>query len=170
MAGIGLDDVKEMDFSEQEEQRFALSVGDVLLVEGGNEKSVGCPALIGEREAGLCIQNTLLRCRVRDHRSLLSEFLYQCLRGSFLSREFASVAKGTTILHLGQTRAVALPLAVPPLAEQRRIVEVVGAMDDQVAALETQAAVTRTLRAGVLSELLSGKRLLDESYDRAAGL
>jgi len=59
---------------------------------------------------------------------------------------------------------------LPPVEEQRRIVDVVGAMDDQVAALEAQAAATRTVRAGVLSELLSGERLLDESYDRALGL
>ena len=59
---------------------------------------------------------------------------------------------------------------LPPIDEQRRIVEVVGAMDEQITALESQAAATRQVRAGVLAELLSGERLLDESYDRLLGL
>jgi len=86
------------------------------------------------------------------------------------THELVSRSGGNTFLEISRKKVAAIPLMLPPLAEQRRIVEVVGAMDDQMAALETQAAVTRTLRAGVLSELLSGKRLLDESYDRAAGL
>ncbi len=70
------------------------------------------------------------------------------------------------------TRKSLAPVRVvlPPVEEQRRIVEVVGAMDEQVAALESQAEATRQLRAGVLAELLSGERLLDESYDQMLGL
>jgi len=79
------------------------------------------------------------------------------------------VRRATAQPYIDKTVLVDHPIAVPPLAEQRRIVEVVGAIDEQVAALETQAEATRTVRAGVLAELLSGQRLLDESYDRAVG-
>ena len=72
---IDLSDVKEMSFDEAEEARYALHVGDVLLVEGGNEKSLGSPALVSQDEEGLCFQNTLVRLRVRDTSVLTPEFL-----------------------------------------------------------------------------------------------
>jgi len=55
---------------------------------------------------------------------------------------------------------------VPPLAEQQRIVETVGAVDVHVAALKAQTDAARAVRAGVLADLLSGGRPLDEFYDK----
>jgi len=44
----------------------------------------------------------------------------------------------------------AYPFRLPPLEEQRRIVDVVGSVDDCVEALDSQIAATRTLRGGGL--------------------
>ncbi len=46
-------------------------------------------------------------------------------------------------------------ILVPPLAEQRRIVDVIGAVDAYVAALESYATAARTARAALLHELLT---------------
>jgi restriction endonuclease S subunit len=153
--GISLDDVLEMDFTEDEEVHFASRVGDVLLVEGGNEKSVGCPALISEREEGLCIQNTIIRCRIKDDVQVFPEFLFQVLRNSFWLGKFSELCAGTTIMHLGQKRAQVFPLILPPLDEQKRIVDLVSSVDSYIAALQQQADAARAARNAVLSELLS---------------
>ena len=154
LVGIGLEDVLEMDFSPEEEARLSLRENDLLLVEGGNEKSVGCPALVTRESVGLCIQNTLLRCRVNDSSVALPEFLYQSLMNAFLQREFARVAQGTTILHLGQRRAVSIPVVLPPLEEQRRIVDLVESIDTFIDSLETQIETTRTARIALTTALL----------------
>jgi type I restriction enzyme S subunit len=152
--GISLDDVLEMDFTEDEENHFSNRIGDVLMVEGGNEKSVGCPALVTEREAGLCIQNTIIRCRVKESLYLSPEFLYHFLRYCFWVGKFGELCAGTTIMHLGQKRAVVFPLVLPPLDEQKRIVDVVSSVDAYIDALQQQADSARTARNAVLHEML----------------
>ena len=153
--GINLDDVLEMDFTESEERQFASQIGDVLLVEGGNEKSVGCPALVSELHEGLCIQNTIIRCRVKDLTQLSPNFLYHSLRHSFWLGKFGELCAGTTIMHLGQKRAIVFPFNVPPIAEQKRIVDVVSSVDAYIDALQQQVHTARTARNAVLHELLS---------------
>jgi type I restriction enzyme S subunit len=167
--GINLDDVLEMDFTESEERQFASQIGDVLLVEGGNEKSVGCPALVSELHEGLCIQNTIIRCRVKDVTQLTPNFLYHSLRHSFWLGKFGELCAGTTIMHLGQKRAVVFPFNVPPIAVQERIVEIVSSMDDVIQSAERAVVEAKNLRSGLLSDLLSGEHEIPVSYDELLG-
>jgi type I restriction enzyme S subunit len=174
--GISLNDVLEMDFTEEEENHFASRKGDVLMVEGGNEKSVGCPALVTEREQGLCIQNTIIRCRVRGVSHLSPEFLYHFLRFSFWAGKFGELCAGTTIMHLGQKRAVVFPLVLPPLVEQERIVDVVSSVDAYINALSTSPSEIRVrtdalssakmLRSALLNDLFSGNHEIPDTYDK----
>lgn len=167
--GISIDDVLEMDFTAEEEAHFACLKGDVLLVEGGNEKSVGCPALVSDRELGLCIQNTIIRCRIRDENQLRPDFLYHSLRHSFWNGKFGELCAGTTIMHLGQKRAVVFPIHIPPLDEQKRIVEIISSMDDVIHASEQAVLDAKNLRSGLLSDLLSGEHEIPSSYDNFMG-
>jgi len=61
-------------------------------------------------------------------------------------------------------------IPIPEMAQQQEIEQTIEAIDEQVSCLESQVESVRALRSGVLSELLSGERLLDESYDVAVGL
>ena len=54
---------------------------------------------------------------------------------AFASGLFAAIASGTNIFHIGARRATELPIAVPPLEEQRRIVD----FTDAVGGLDTLA-------------------------------
>lgn len=153
--GININDILEMDFTEDEEANFASKPGDVLLVEGGNEKSVGCPALVTDREAGLCIQNTIIRCRVNDIWELLPAFLYHRLRFSFWRGDFGEMCTGTTIMHLGQRRAVLFPFLLPPLAEQQRIVDEILKIDSVIDETTSALAATRQLRSALLNKEIS---------------
>jgi len=153
--GINLDDVLEMDFTEVEESKFATKSGDMLLVEGGNKESVGTPALADNRHEGLCIQNTVIRLRTIDQRVLKPQFLFQSMRARFFSGEFGELCTGTTIKHLGQKRVAALRFSLPPIEEQRRIVDVIESVDNYIAALEARAEASRTARTALLHDLLS---------------
>ena len=55
---------------------------------------------------------------------------------------------------------------VPPLDERRRIVDIISTLDDEVAALKSTARTARTMRVGLLSELLSGNHEIPSTYDR----
>jgi restriction endonuclease S subunit len=153
--GIDLSDVLEMDFTEDEERQFASRAGDVLLVEGGNEKSVGCPALVTEREEGVCIQNTIIRCRVKDSSRLTPEFLYHFLRHSFWIGKFGELCAGSTIMHLGQKRAVVFPFVLPPLEEQKQIVDEISKIDVLIQETNSALGATRKLRSALLNKEIS---------------
>jgi type I restriction enzyme S subunit len=166
-----LGDVKKMNFSPDEQATFGLEPGDVLVTEGcGSRAEVGASARwASEIDGMVCFQNTLLRMRrVRGVTS--SGFAEVIARYFYSSGKWADEASGTSIFHIGAKRAEAILIDLPPLAEQRSIVDLAGSFDDQVAALEAQVGAVRGLRSGVLSELLSGERLLDESYDVVVGL
>ncbi len=158
-----------MDFTEIEEDRFACQVGDTILVEGGNEKSVGCPAFITEKESGLCIQNTVIRCRSRNPEILNPNFQYHLLRFMFWRGDFAQLCAGTTIMHLGQKRAEVVPISIPPIGEQLDIVDTISKFDLVVTNLEKALNNAKTLRSGLLSDLLSGGHEIPASYDKFIG-
>ena len=137
-----------------------LPVGAVLLT---SRATIGAVAL-----AGVPLATNQGFASLVCGEQLLPRFaMYWCQANT---HELLSRAGGNTFLEVSRKKVAAIPIVLPPVEEQGRIVEVVGSMDEQIAALEAQAEAVRTVRAGVLAELLSGERLLDESYDLAVGL
>lgn len=53
--------------------------------------------------------------------------------------EFASRAGGSTFPEISRKKVASIPIALPPLPAQERIVEVICAVDDQISALEAEA-------------------------------
>lgn len=58
---------------------------------------------------------------------------------------------------------------LPPLPEQKRIVDLISSMDDEISATEKLIKETKQLRSGLLSDLLSGNHEIPESYDKVIG-
>ena len=125
-----------MNFTPDEQQTFALEAGDVLITEGcGSLSQLGASAQWnGDLSETVCFQNTLLRLRAMEGLTL-PDFLSVWANFAFASGLFAAIASGTNIFHIGARRATELPIAVPPLEEQRRIVD----FTDAVGGLETSA-------------------------------
>lgn len=168
---LDLSDVKTMNFSLGEQATFQLQVGDVLVTEGcGSLKQLGAAATWGGEIAGaMCFQNTLLRLRAID-RVTVPGFVAVWASHAFATGAFAAVASGTNIFHIGSTRAKQMTLRVPPLDEQRRIVDLIDAANDSISASLDVArlardallrhleglASTETRRFGALAEMGSG--------------
>jgi type I restriction enzyme S subunit len=155
-SGIDLQDVLEMDFTTQEENSFKSRIDDVLLVEGGNEKSVGCPARITVSSEELCIQNTLIRCRTKNLRVLDPVFMYHLLKFNFDHGTFAKMCAGTTIMHLGQKRLAKLLVPVPTVAEQRLLAQKLDMFDKTESLLDLQLQHVSIFRKVLLQSLSTG--------------
>jgi type I restriction enzyme, S subunit len=112
-----LADVAEMDFTEAEEAKFRLRVGDVLVVEGGEP---GRAAVWDASIERICYQKAVHRIRPRDGR-LDPEFLVFRLWAGGLRGEFTSGETKTTIAHLPLVRLERVAVPLPPLTEQRRV-------------------------------------------------
>lgn len=59
---------------------------------------------------------------------------------------------------------------VPPLEEQKLIVDLVSSIDDVIQTTEQTVVDAKNIRSGLLSELLSGEHEIPESYDRLLGV
>ena len=147
-----------------------LEENDVLI-----QKSAGTPTLPGRVvlvpklfEAS-SFSNFLNLIRA-DRQAVEPVFLFLLLQHLHATKVAFEFQRGTNIRNLDLKSYLATTLLVPPLEEQRRIVDLVGSFDEQISSLESQVESVRALRSGVLSELLSGERLLDESYDVAVRL
>ena len=124
------------------------------------------------------VQNEIDRCGgstefivLRGSERVDADFLYFWATDRNVRERAANLMTGSTgRQRLSPKDLASMTLSVPPLDEQRRIVDLVGSLDEQISLLESQVESVRALRSGVLSELLSGERLLDESYDLAVGI
>ena len=131
---------------------FKLQTGDVILARRGE---MGRCAVVTERESGwLCGTGSLI---LRSFKCIYPRFL-SMLIGSPFSRQYLSgTAVGTTMQNLNQTILLNLPLGLPPLAEQHRIVAKVNelmALCDQLEVARTERETTRNrLATASLSRL-----------------
>jgi type I restriction enzyme S subunit len=132
---IDVDDLLHMDFSDEEFERFRLHEGDLLVCEGGE---VGRAAIWRAPIAECGYQKALHR--VRPFGGVAPEFLLYLMRYYADTRLFERYVTGSTIDHLPQEDLRQLPVPLPPLAEQRRIV---AAIEEQLSRLDAaEASVT----------------------------
>ena len=83
-------------------------------------------------------------------------FLYYLLGTQ--KQGFISLCGGSTFLEIGKTQLTAYKVEIPSSkAEQTAIAAVLSDMDAEIAALEAQRDKTRTLKQGMMQELLTGR-------------
>jgi type I restriction enzyme S subunit len=80
--------------------------------------------------------------------------------------ELEGMASGSTNqTELSADSILAIPILLPPLDEQRRIVDIISAVDDQASTADSLTIALRTLRSALLADLLSGDHEIPASYD-----
>ena len=115
--GIDLSTVKQARFEDSELPKYQLNKGDLLICEGGD---VGRSA-VWDRDEEMYYQNALHR--VRFYGNIEPRF-FQLLMESYKGAKILdNYSKGMTIKHLVQNSLNSIYFPLPPLAEQRRIVE-----------------------------------------------
>lgn len=116
---IDTDDVLTVELSEEERKRFELKSGDLLVCEGGD---IGRAAIWGGSTGYMAYQKALHR--VRSNGAVELPYLRYLLEHYSHTDFLRARATGSTILHLPQQQLRSLPVPLPPLNEQRRIVEI----------------------------------------------
>ncbi len=130
---IDVDDLLRMDFSDEEFEVFQVRHGDLLVCEGGE---IGRAAIWRDPQREVAFQKALHRVRPRDE--VQTEFLLYLFMWLGESNGFDRFVTGSTIKHLPQEDLRRLPLPLPPLAEQRRIV---AAIEEQFSRLDAAESV-----------------------------
>ena len=115
---IDLSTLKQTRFRVEELEKYSVRKGDLLICEGGD---IG-RAAIWDKDETILYQNALHRVRFNDE--ILPRYCLLYLRhlkdnGTLDSR----YGKGVTIKHLVKSSLLSIPISIPPLSEQSRIVE-----------------------------------------------
>lgn len=151
-----VEDVAAMDFTETEEQKFALRRGDLLVCEGGEPGR--CAVWQGQIEP-CCFQKAVHRLRPRDGAIDPYFMMYRLWYGALIG-EFLGAHTRTTIAHLPAVRLAELPVRVPSIAQQQAIVERLNSKVDEIARLRASVAVQVTDVAALPAALL--RRVFDD--------
>ncbi len=157
--GFDLSDVMEMNFPPSDFETYRLEVNDVLVNEAsGSRSEVGKPAVWKGQIEDCCFQNTIIRVRSLGP---IPTFLYVHFLSDAKTGRFGHIAKGVGIHHLGATRLSAMPMRLPPIKEQQRIVEMVerrlSVADEIEKELDQALARSEQLRQSILKRAFEGK-------------
>jgi len=157
--GLSLADVKEMNFDDTDFEKYRLDVGDLLLNEAWNPGGASLPVIWNGELEDCCFQNTLFRLRPVG---VLLHYLYWYCYCAAYTGQFAEASRGVTIRHLGKRGLSGFPIPVPPVEEQRRIVEMVEELFSRLDAAEGRVADARAkldqLERSILHEALTPPR------------
>ncbi|WP_433023277.1 restriction endonuclease subunit S [Kribbella sp. CA-294648] len=169
---IDTDDVMEMDFSGIFE-RYKLEPGDVLLNEGQSPHLVGRPALYRGHPANVAFTNSLLRFRARP--DVLPEWALMVFRRHLHARRFMREVRITTnIAHLSAKRLKGIEFPIPPLPEQKRLVQRCGELLTHADSLEKNLNLSLrralSLRRSLLNCAFTGALVPNESTDESVKL
>ncbi len=94
---------------------------------------LGSPAILPVGAEGeFAVTHHVARAEVLDPRVVDVRFVYYLLRSARARAYFSGVATGTTVRAVSTVDAEALMVHIPPLAGQRRIAGMIGALDDKI--------------------------------------
>lgn len=167
---IDTTDVMEMDFTGVFE-RYKLESGDVLLNEGQSPHLVGRPALYRGQPANVAFTNSLLRFRARP--DVLPEWALMVFRRHMHARRFMREVRITTnIAHLSAKRLKTVEFPIPPLEDQKQLVqhceELLTYADALERGLDRGLRRARGLRKAMLARAFAGALVSQDPEDESA--
>lgn len=155
--GLELDD-QRMWMTREEQRKYDLKKGDVLVVEGG--AGFGRSAHLAQDMPGWGFQNHVIRARPDQHHD--GRFLNYCVKGHYSSGLIGLLADGATIPGLSSDKAKNLPIPDMSLEEQQRIAdhldEVTGRIDAMLATIDQLKALLVERRAALITDVVTGQK------------
>lgn len=137
--------------------QYEVRVGDFLMSRANTAELVGRSVVVSEAPPRLLLSDKVLRVRIPE--AVDANYLNLFNATAAARAYYAGQASGTSssMRNLSREQIQMLPVAVPPLAEQRRIVERVRELTTMCDRLQTQLARAReqagTLAAAVVSHI-----------------
>jgi type I restriction enzyme, S subunit len=148
---IDLSDILTMEIPAREQDFFRLVPGDLLVCEGGE---IGRCAIWPEQPGYMAYQKALHR--IRPHRDIEVGYLRYLMEHMSIAGLLAPYSTGSTIKHLPQQQLRRIKIALPPAAEQRRMVaaleEYASRIDSAAVSIESAFGRAKKLRARFLAE------------------
>ena len=156
---LDLSEMSRIRLSRHDLKRYTVLPGDVLMNEGGDLDKLGRGA-IWQGEFNPCVhQNHVFVVRCKP--ILLPDYLNVWTATSSARRFFLLAGKQTTNLaSISKSSLGGLPVAVPPLPEQRAIAAAFSDVDALLSGLDRLIAKKHDLKQAAMQQLLTGQTRL----------
>jgi type I restriction enzyme S subunit len=148
-----------------EMKRFSLLPGDLIMSCSGTMGKVRI--VPKEAEPGIINQALL---KIKPKSDLTSDFLYLWMQSDDFIRQIEMNSGGGALQNVSSVKMLkGIKLIIPDLVEQERIIEIISTLDE--VKIKTGLAIdgAKSLRSGLLSDLLSGEHEIPASYDKVMG-
>jgi restriction endonuclease S subunit len=111
--------------------------------------------------------NQAIAWSIPNQEKIMPFFLY--LVSQQLEKTISDLARGATQRNINRQMLREFTFLLPPLPEQKRIVDLVSSIDDVIEQNYLAITEAKNLRSGLLSDLLSGEHEIPASYDKVMG-
>ncbi len=149
---LELTDLDQMHFSEIEQSRLELRANDLLVCEGG---SIGRTALWHNEVEGCLYQNHLHRLRTKGDEAHPQFALYWLWYAFDVAQLYFGRGNVTTIPNLSQSKLAELPMALPPLSEQKKIAHILSTVQRAIEAQERIIQTTTELKRALMHKIFT---------------
>lgn len=141
--------------TQREYSQWSLKQGDVLFTKDSETRNeIGISSFVVEDMQDVLCGYHLGRARPNPG-VLDGQFLSEALGSQLAKKELARIANGTTRFGLTLESTRALPVLLPPLAEQRDIANILNAIDEAIESTESSLVATQQLRDSLQDQLLT---------------
>lgn len=144
-----LSEIHELRLEEQDLDAHSVRRGDLIICEGGEPGRV---AICDESVEGMVIQKALHRSRPKH--DVDSRFLAYLLRYYATNGYLSTYFTGATIKHLTGKALASVPVPLPSLAEQQRVVTKIGELLGLIDEVETSVSERDRLAAALATASL----------------
>jgi type I restriction enzyme S subunit len=167
------DELRRVEADEDDIQKYALEVGDLVINRVNSPSHLGKCLVVSERNIPSVFESNMMRLRISD--IVLPEYVEIYLQSSFGRQALIANAKwAVNQASINQGDVSQTAVALPPLAEQRRIVaeverrlSVVRAMEE---AVEANLVRARRLRQSILKRAFEGRLVPQNPEDEPASV
>jgi type I restriction enzyme S subunit len=145
---------KELPSKLEPRPQHEAQVGDILVTRAGPKNRVGVSCVVDRTEPRLLISDKLIRVRLLD--GLYPRFFALCLNAGASASAVEAAKSGMAVMqmNISQDKLRAIPVPLPPLAEQHRIVAKVNELMALCDALEASLAAATDTRTRLLDATL----------------
>lgn len=153
-------DPGQMDYVsiEDGEHQSRVRYGDIFFTTSSETPhEVGMSSVLLDHLEDVYLNSFCYGFRLKDFNSLLPEYAVYLLRGEDFRHAMHYLAQGATRYNLTKRYMLKAPLRLPPLAEQRKIAQVLSTCDREIDLLTRKRDALQRQKKGLMQRLLTGQ-------------
>ena len=144
--------------------------GCIIISRSNSPELVGDAALVDVDTPNLYLPDKLWQARTAGEEIVCERWLLQALLEPRMRLEMKNRASGTSqsMKNISKESLLTIPVALPPLPEQRKIADILSTWDEALTQLDALIEAQERRKKALMQQLLTGRRRL-KGFDQSKG-